>query len=87
MAIRERLITALITTYPDLDVLFMLDANALVITLVLTSPKYKMVVNEQSSATEREAFSVIVAVQMCRPYWSGSRIYRPQSLKVVHVPA
>lgn len=47
MAIRERLITALITTYPDLDVLFMLDANALVITLVLTSPKYKMVVNEQ----------------------------------------
>lgn len=47
MAIRERLITALITTYPDLDVLFMPDTYALVITLVLTSLKYKMVVNEQ----------------------------------------
>ena len=86
MALKERLTTAPILVYPDFSIPFTLytDASGDSIGFNLTQIQHgqeRAIVyggrnfsdtEKKCSVTEREALSVIVAIQKCRPYLLGN---------------
>ena len=79
LALKERLTTAPILTYPDFSIPFRLckdvswDSIEFNLTQVEHSKEWNFSDTEKKcSVTEREALSVIVAIQKCRSYLLGN---------------
>lgn len=87
MALKERLTTAAILAYPDFDIRFTLynddaiaDSIGFNLTQIQNNRKWAIAYEGRNFSgteknyptTEREALSVIVAIQNCRPYLMGN---------------
>ena len=83
LALKEGLTTAAILAYPDFSIPLQCILTLVEVVLDLTLLRYSMVKKEpfgenfsetekKYSITEREALSVIVAIQKCKPYLLGS---------------